>query len=124
MGLHFASGSNGSVVRGLALSNFGRGQLSAVQSSNHIFAGNYIGLRPDGLGGSNFARGGGNVGIRLYYAQNVIIGGTTPTDRNVISGVNNDGVQMEDGAAYNHVIGNYIGLHPNGVDRRQCQRPN
>lgn len=118
VGLHFASGSSGSVVRGLALSNFGRGQLSAVHSNNHIFAGNYIGLRPDGLGANSLVRGGGNVGIRLFYAQNVIIGGTTPADRNIVSGVGNDGIQFEDGAAYNHIIGNYIGTAPNGVDRR------
>lgn len=112
VGLHFASGSSGSAVRGLSISNFGRGQISVVNSSNNTFAGNLIGLRASG------AAGGGNVGIRFYTAQNNTIGGTSLADRNHIGSVGNDGIQMENGAAYNQVIGNYIGIGLNGTTPR------
>ncbi|MDA0244746.1 MAG: right-handed parallel beta-helix repeat-containing protein [Chloroflexi bacterium] len=104
--------SSGSTIRGLSMTNFGRGQISIVFSGNHIIEGNYLGLYATG------AAGAGNIGVFFYGGTHNIIGGSTLAARNHIAGLGNDGIHMEDFSSHNQIIGNYFGLAPDGLTRR------
>ena len=79
---------------------------------SNIVSGNYIGL--DSTGAAIIGNTDG-VGIVNGASYNVI-GGTTPGERNVISGNNDRGVSLTDtGTGYNRVSGNYIGLNAAGT---------
>ena len=90
VGLDFtAPGSTASVVRGLAINRFTGGGVFAGPSTQ--IRGNYIGLdatgtigRPNGVG----------VFIGDAATSPVIVGGSVPADRNVISGNNSKGVEV------------------------------
>ena len=87
--------------------------------------GNLIGLREDGQ--RSIANGWD--GIRFDGADDAVIGGTTPAQRNVISGVPSDysGIRIarrffvsppiDDPAVGNRIIGNYIGTTADGTAR-------
>jgi len=82
-------------------------------TSNNLVAGNYIGTD---ITGTNSV---GNTQAGIYLtdgAENNIIGGTTPTARNVISGNDSYGVYIRDpGTIGNLIEGNYIGTTPDGA---------
>lgn len=60
-------------------------------------------------------RGNTADGIFLNAASGVTVGGVTPAARNIISGNNNDGIQISGaGSSSNVVVGNYIGLDVTG----------
>jgi hypothetical protein len=79
-----ASPASGSTVRGLCIVRFSNG-VKANEASNITIAGNWIGMDVDGV-----ARGTTAEGIYIIWffnpGNNVVIGGTSPADRNVISG--------------------------------------
>lgn len=105
--------TSNSSIRGLVIVRFAYGiQIDA--GSGNVIAGNWIGLDVD-----NMARGMTFEGIRVTCPtfgtaiQNVI-GGSAPADRNLISG-NRSGVSFSPTtAAWNTVIGNYIGTDASG----------
>ena len=82
-------------------------------ASENVIAGNLVGLAPDGI----TMRANHETGIMIKLAShNNIIGGTTPTERNVVSGNASVGIMIRDtGSDENQVIGNYIGLSSNGL---------
>ena len=80
-----------------------------MQSGNKI-AGNYIGTNAGGTA----SLGLGNTGVRIDTAPNTIVGGTTPAERNVISG-NSTGISMSDNIAGTLIQGNYIGTKADGT---------
>jgi parallel beta-helix repeat protein len=100
--------ASGSSVRGLVMVRFAFG-IEIYDSSNVTVAGNSIGLDVDGI-----ARGmifdGVSVSCPVFsQALNNRIGGTSPADRNVISG-NGTGISFSGTtAANNFVLGNLIG---------------
>ncbi len=56
-----------------------------------------------------------NDGITISRARENVIGGTTATERNIISGNGEDGIQLQHSTAIsNVVIGNYVGTNING----------
>jgi hypothetical protein len=58
----------------------------------------------------------GTSGIAIYQAASNRIGGTSSSERNVISGNNQNGVVINgSGAKYNTLLGNYIGLNAAGT---------
>ena len=64
--------------------------------------------------GAKSPSGGKDIGVSIVAGpQYMLIGGTTPAARNIISG-NNDGVYVFDGAFNNTVQGNYIGTDVTG----------
>ena len=75
--------------------------------------GNFIGTDVTGL----FDRGNGSQGIGSGTSSAIeVIGGTTPAERNVISGNENVGIGFGDSGQSNNVIqGNYIGVGSNGT---------
>lgn len=108
-GLYLTTG--GSIIRGLIINNFaGAGILLQGVGSNQI-VGNYIGTDSTGTQ----ARGNRD-GIYVFGTPENVIGGTTPAERNVISGNNDDGINFEGpNTNNNHVRGNYIGTAADGV---------
>ncbi|MEG5062329.1 SdrD B-like domain-containing protein [Microcoleus sp. B3-A4] len=101
----------GSTLRGLIVNGFGNTGIS-LESNGNTVAGNYIGINaagtaalPNGLFGVAVQNGG----------SDNIIGGTAPTDRNVISGNTGDGIVIVGGTGGNQVLGNYIGTNAAGT---------
>lgn len=108
-GLTIFQGASGSVVRGLVI----RGHTFGIQlqASNVTVAGNFIGT--DATGGSAAANG---VGINITNGNlgNNVIGGTTPADRNLISG-NSGSAIIINSQLSNTIQGNYIGVNRAGT---------
>lgn len=79
----------------------------------NVIAGNSIGLAPDG----STLRANHEAGILLKSgSHHNIIGGTTASERNVISGNTGVGIIISDaGSDMNQIVGNYIGLSSNGL---------
>lgn len=111
-GLHLSTGSSGSTIRGLVISNFGEDgiDINAGSDNNFVF-GNWIGV--DSIGAS--AAGNGSDGLEINGAGNTI-GGTGLYDRNVISGNASQGILIDGaGATGNVVLGNYVGTNVTGI---------
>jgi hypothetical protein len=98
------------VVRGLAINRSGNGIYLRSLSAGAIVAGNFIGLDPAGAA----PPGPQGIGVYIVGPANVLIGGTAPADRNVISGnttnVNTDGVTTN-----LQIKGNLIGTDATGT---------
>jgi hypothetical protein len=99
---------------GLALEN---GNLNAV-------TGNWIGTTADGLDGAGNTRSG----IYVLHSDDNLIGGTTPGDKNVVSGNGNIDAITDDGdvgieifgsSDDNVVVGNFVGVDATGTNRIQ-----
>lgn len=100
----------GVVVRGLIINGF-RNHGIHVTSSNAIIQTNLIGLNPAG----DTAVPNEGAGIFVDNAASVLIGGDSPTLRNVISGNGLAGVVLNGpGTTINTISGNYIGVDPTG----------
>jgi hypothetical protein len=101
----------GSTVEGLAITRFNDGILISGAGASTI-TGNFLGTNPSGT-----AQGLANqTGIEVQTSGNTL-GGTKPALRNVISGNNNQGILLDDGASGNLVAGNYIGTDISGGNR-------
>jgi len=118
-GLHLWTSN--STIRGMTITGFqGDGTTNgcgiAVDGDNNVVEGNFLGTNAAGDSGL----GNGNSGIIVADgADNNRIGGTTPAQRNVISGNSGHGIQIGNalyniGASGNRIIGNYIGVAPDG----------
>ncbi len=86
--------------------------IELQSANNNNIQGNYIGTDADGTTGL-----GNGMGIAfLSYCTNNTVGGTTPGERNLISGNDEDGIHFSvyDTTINNLVIGNYIGTDKNG----------
>ena len=99
-----------STVRGLVINNF-NGDGIVVTGAYNAIAGNYIGT--DVSGTQDF--GNGTDGIYMGTATGNTIGGTSVADRNVISGNNASGINLESGSDNNSILGNYIGVDASGT---------
>jgi hypothetical protein len=107
----------GSTIKGLVINRFNNyGILLNVLGGNTI-AGNYIGTNASGT--AAFTKPNNGNGIYVLSSNNVI-GGTTPADRNLLSGNWNQSLGIGMGisgsnATANKVIGNYIGTDASGT---------
>ncbi|MGH9880798.1 MAG: right-handed parallel beta-helix repeat-containing protein, partial [Pyrinomonadaceae bacterium] len=109
-GLVFLGGD--STVRGLIINRFSGNGITAQNTGNNVFAGNYIGTNAAGTA----ALPNGQNGIQLLGPPSNTIGGLTAADRNVISGNNQTGIVIQNSSATgNTVIGNYIGTNAAGT---------
>ena len=81
-GLVLGAGSDGSVVRGLAIGGFTSPESAAIRvfSNNDTIAGNYIGTDPSGTDNDS------NLTGVIVQGSDNLIGGTTPAGRNVVWG--------------------------------------
>ena len=109
-GLRFEDGSDGSIVRGLMITNIsGNGIHVDTNTDGVVIQGNWIGTTGTGTTGD----GNSNNGIDLQ-GTNTIIGGTGPNDGNVITNNGNEGINIRAGATGTVIQGNIIGLDPDG----------
>ena len=105
-GLNITAG--GSTVRALAINRFGGSGIICFTVGGNTIVGNYIGTNPAGTA----ALANGN-GVYLFAPSNGnTVGGTTPEDRNLISG-NGTGVVLN--SEDNAVLGNRIGTDVSGL---------
>jgi len=72
--------------------------------------GNFIGTNKDGNGAV-----GNESGIFIFNASNVLVGGSTASDRNIISGNRLHGISTGANGSNNTFIGNYIGTDVSGL---------
>jgi len=80
-------------------------------TSHNQILGNYIGTNATGQG-----RLGNTEGVMLAGAQDNVVGGTTASARNIISGNSSRGILIqEEGTTGNQVLGNYIGTDVTGT---------
>jgi hypothetical protein len=102
----------GSTVRGLAIN---RCPLDAIRLENlgtNIIQGNFLGTDPTGT----VAQGNGEGGVMIDGSPGNLIGGTSASERNLISGGNLSGVFLLTSTAIGNVIsGNYIGTSITGL---------
>jgi CSLREA domain-containing protein len=105
-GLNLGAGSDGSALRGLVINRF-LGDGISGSADNVTIAGNYIGT--DAAGTADL--GNGVNGINAD-GDNWTIGGLTTAGRNLVSGNNDNGIQLfGDGHT---VLGNYVGTNAAG----------
>lgn len=104
-------GGTSSAARNLISGNSSFG-IFIEYSSNQIL-GNYIGTDVTG----KLDLGNGSAGIRIINAQNNIVGGTSASARNIISGNDGGGINIGGGlqsASDSRIQGNYIGPDVSG----------
>jgi uncharacterized delta-60 repeat protein len=112
-GIQLYGGSGGSTIRGLVIQNFTQDGIDIANSNGNTIVGNWIGLNATGT-----AAAGNVVGMNIWNSNNNIIGGSTPADRNVISGNTNLGINIATDNATstgNQIRGNYIGTDHTGL---------
>src|SRR5262249_53662543 len=110
-----------STVRGLAIDNFAYGTgLWISGAGNDLVVGNFIGTDVTGLSAAANNQGA------VVYGPGSTIGGTSPADRNIISGNNSGLPDSADGGTQpsglgiyvgggNLFQGNYVGVDKNGT---------
>jgi len=111
-GLYISSAEN--LIQGLAIFNFVENGIVLFgdgANNNHI-EGNYIGLDASVNGAGN-----GNAGVYIQSgAHENTIGGDTSSQRNIISGNDQSGVEISGvDTDENTIKGNYIGTTPDGM---------
>jgi trimeric autotransporter adhesin len=108
-GLTLGTGSDGSTVRGLIINRFTGNGIEINGSSYNTLQGNWIGLDATG------AAAAANVENGLYATSSIgnLIGGTTATERNVISGNGYRGIYFVN-VDSSTLRGNYIGTDVSG----------
>ncbi len=120
-GVDIFNGSSGNIIGGTATGagnvisgNGPQGvSISTPNTTGNTVQGNYIGLNAAGT--AAIPNGYSGVGI-FNGAQSNLIGGTTASARNIISGNAEQGVVVGNIGANNNLIqGNYIGLNPAGT---------
>ncbi len=109
-GFLLGSGSDGSTIRGFVIQGFNNG-ISASGSGSHIISGNYIGTSTTGNAAATNTVA---IGLNFWNSTNNTIGGTSASDRNVISGTSNIGINLTGTSTGNQIRGNYIGVGADG----------
>nr|WP_275974099.1 Calx-beta domain-containing protein [Argonema galeatum] len=125
-GIALINSSSGTIVRNNTISGNDRqgntinsvnANVQIFDTNNNIVAGNRIGTNAAGTGLVTSATNGGVRGIQLSNTSNTTIGGTTASDRNIISGNSHVGVEfVGSGLTNNRTVGNYIGTDVTGTN--------
>ncbi len=117
---HIVANSNNTVITNNLVSNCTQtGILINSGSNNSIIQGNKIGTDTTGT----VSMGNGNCGIQiqgndgsiLVASDNTQIGGTSASERNIISGNTNQGININLGVSNTIIQGNYIGVDSTGM---------
>jgi CSLREA domain-containing protein len=113
-GIEFSATGGGSTVRGFIIRNFAGNAVLLTYGANGItIAGNYIGSLNAFGADAGFALSNSFSGIYVDSSNN-IIGGTSATDRNVISGNLAAGILIH-ASSGNVIQNNYIGTVASGL---------
>lgn len=100
-----------STVRALVVNRFGIDGIVLETNGSNRIEGCYIGTSTDGMS----ALGNSEDGVYVSSSPDNIIGGTTASARNVISGNGDDGIDFSDGSTGNMALGNYLGTNATGT---------
>lgn len=99
-------------VKGFIINRFGGSGILISGAGNNTIASNWIGVDSTGLS----AAGNALYGIELSNSANNLIGGSSASARNVISGNGSYGIYVGDTASSaNQIKGNYIGTDYQGA---------
>ena len=111
--------ANGVTIRGLSITGFNRAGISYGQNVDQtncaavptggVIAGNFLGLRADGITPSGNSTG-------AFSRGQVVVGGNSAVDRNVISGATGAGISIAGaGAQGSSIVNNLIGTDKSGA---------
>ncbi len=104
-------GSSRNVVTGLTIRGFNTVQIYMTGHENHVYScyigTDYTGLHSERLGG---------IGISIEKGDYNEIGGALPGQRNIVSGLTWDAIELFNGACHNMIRNNYIGVNSAGSD--------
>jgi CSLREA domain-containing protein len=103
-------GCTGCVVRGLNIRNFGYGGVGILNGGSNVVQGNTIGTDATGTTAAPNL-----YGVIITNSNGNQIGGQTAGLGNVISGNDNDGVNIYGSSFNNHIEGNRIGTNAAGT---------
>ncbi|MFW5439425.1 MAG: LamG-like jellyroll fold domain-containing protein, partial [Methylophilaceae bacterium] len=95
-------------IKGLVVNQFDDYGIALLSGSNHVITGNYIGTDVSGT----LDLGNGSTGLHID-ADDVTVGGTTAAARNVLSGNDAYGINLNS-ATGGIIQGNYIGTNAAG----------
>jgi CSLREA domain-containing protein len=106
------------VIRGIAVFNVRPILISGASALRNRVAGSFVGTDATAtFGATTLVRNAGGIVMARGASANVV-GGTAPADRNVVSGNAFTGVYLQDvGTDDNVVMGNIVGLSPDGLRR-------
>jgi hypothetical protein len=108
-GLRISAGN--SLVRGLIINNVQSGWgLRLDTAGGNTIQGNYIGVDETGA-----IRRGNDEGIGIFVSNDNLIGGTTPSQRNVIAGSRWENIWVGQSTLNNKIKGNFIGTNAQGT---------
>ena len=108
-GIHLQGGN--STVEGLVIRKYGHHAIRITGAGSNRIRGNLIGLDPDGRTDA----GSDSSGISISNSPANVIGGSSPSNRNIIAG-NTRGVWIRGaGSLDNQVVGNIIGPDRTGA---------
>lgn len=108
-GLQFEAGASSSELQALTLVDAGGAAVALKGVAGMEIVGNYIGVSLSGA-----LVGNKGDGIELVSSSNVLIGGDTAAERNIVSGNRKNGVKLT-GSSNNSILGNYIGTNVAGT---------
>jgi len=108
-GLYISAGD--STVRGLIINRFAQIGLHLDVLGNNVIEGNIIGTDEAGTA----SIGNGTYGIRINAAGSNLVGGTSVGTANVVSGNGLSGILIATGLGGNQIMGNLIGVAPDGT---------
>jgi hypothetical protein len=118
VGVRIHNGAHNNLIGGSTpgernlISGNGDGGVLSINGTANTVSGNYIGTDVSGTA----ALGNGRDGVYIYDAAYNRIGGSTPGERNLISGNGGDGVGIDGtDTMSNTVSGNYIGTNISGT---------
>ena len=111
--------SSSSMIRGLAINDFpgsgisvsGDASSGPTIANDNLIIGNFIGTDPSGKQDQGNLTDGVTVGSGAFGTT---VGGTSPSERNLISGNDGTGVSILSDSAGTRVQGNYIGTDKSG----------
>ena len=112
-GLNITAGN--STVQGLVINSFYGNGIKLETKGGNTIAGNFIGTDVTGIVGKPLAKIEFTWGVIIHNSANNVIGGTTASARNVISGSGNGIDIVGNGASNNKVQGNLIGTDKTGT---------
>jgi CSLREA domain-containing protein len=106
------SNASGSVIKGLVINRFDlAGIFVTGDSVGNRIEGNFIGTNPTGT----IDRGNGQDAVTIFAGPSqTVVGGTTRTARNLLSGNGNRGVAILDSDS-SRIQGNYVGTDKSGT---------
>jgi hypothetical protein len=109
VGVH---GADNTIANNVLFGSGGGVVLEDPAAHHNVVIGNFIGTDAFGSGGL-----GNQIGVVIDLGAHYnTVGGDSPAERNVISGNADTGILIaNDGSDHNTVIGNYVGVGPNGT---------